>query len=174
MTASFSCARAWLIAGIVATGATIGCQPSAEQKVKDAFRREFRENGRRVAFFYAQFMSSPMKPVGPEGFSGPKNEAELRAFIAASPAVALEDMGIRNSMSPDLFTSERDGQPFRVRYGIRGSLSTTYVLLCEAKGVNGRVTVFKSDGSSAEVSAEEADACMAGDHDAAYDRGDAI
>lgn len=175
MMPSFPVVRTSLIVAALATGACGGCQPSAEQQVKDAFRREFRENGRRLAAFYSRFMSSPTKPVaGPNGFSGPRDEAELRAFIAASPTAALGEMGIESAEAPELFMSERDGQPFRVRYGIKGSLTTTYVVLCESKGVNGRVKVFKSDGSSAEVAAEEADAYMDGKHDAPNDPGPGV
>lgn len=169
-----TCSRAGFLAAMVVIGTATGCQPSAEQQVKDAFRREFRENGRRVAFFYARFMSSPTKPVGQNGFTGPKDERELRAFIAASPPAALEEMGIKSGDAPDLFTSERDGQPFRVRYGIKGPLGTAYAVLCEARGVGGRVKVFKSDGSCVEVSGDEADAYMAGDRDKPYDPGNAI
>jgi hypothetical protein len=162
--------RAGFVAAVVAIGVTTGCQPSPQQQVKDAYRREFRENGRRVVAFYARFMGSPTKPVsGPNGFSGPKDEAELRKFIAASSSEALEDMGIKSAESAELFTSERDGQPFRVRYGITGPTTTSYAVLCEARGVNGRVKVFKSDGSSLEVAGDEAEAYMAGKHDVAYD-----
>jgi hypothetical protein len=162
--------HAGFVAAVVAIGVTTGCQPSPQQQVKDAYRSEFRENGRRVVAFYAMFMGSPTKPVsGPNGFSGPKDEAELRKFIAASSPENLEDMGIKSAESPELFTSERDGQPFRVRYGIKGPTTTSYAVLCEAKGVNGRVKVFKTDGSSLEVAADEAEAYMAGKHDVAYD-----
>ena len=162
--------HAGFVAAVVAFGIATGCQPSPQQQVKDAYRAGFRENGRRVAVLYATFMGSPTKPVsGPNGFSGPKDEAELRKFIAASSSEALEDMGIKSAESPELFTSERDGQPFRVRYGITGPTTTTYAVLCEAKGVNGRVKVFKSDGSSLEVAADEAEAYMAGKRDVAYD-----
>ena len=157
-------------AAVVTVGLVTGCQPSPRQQVRDAYRREFRENGRRLVAFYAMFMGSPTKPVsGPNGFEGPKDEAELKKFIAASSSEALEDMGIKSAEAPELFTSERDGQPFRVRYGIRGPMTTTYAVLCEAQGVNGRVKVFKSDGSSLEVAADEAEAYMAGKHDLKYD-----
>lgn len=154
----------------VAAASVAGCQASPEQQVKDAFRNEFRENGRRVAVMYARQMSSPTKPVmGRDDFTGPATEAALRRFIAATPSAALEEIGIKSAESTELFTSERDGQPFRVRYGIKGPVTTTYALLCETKGVDGRVKVFKSDGSFVEVPAEEADAYMAGKHDVAYD-----
>jgi hypothetical protein len=173
MLAWFSRPRAALGAAVLVAIVVAGCQPSAEQQVKDAFRREFRENGRRVAFFYAQFMAAPTKPVGPNGFSGPKDEAELRAFIADSPTSALEDMGIKSAAAPELFASERDGRPFLVRYGIKGPL-TPYFVLREAQGVNGRVRVFRTDGASVEVAIDEAEAYMTGKHDAAHDPGPAI
>lgn len=162
--------RGWCVGAIVAVGAISGCQSSPEQKIKAAFKAAFPENGRRVVVLYARSMASPTRPPrGPNDFSGPADEASLRRFIAAMPSEALAEMGIANAESPELFTSERDGQPFRIRYGIKGPLTTTYAVLCESKGVGGKVKVFKSDGSSVEVAADEVDKYMAGEHDVVYD-----
>ncbi len=134
--------------------------------MKEAFRDTYRENGRRLAAMYARFMESPGKPVqGPNDFKGPADESELRDFVRAIPAESLAEMGISGPDSEELFKSERDGQPFRIRYGIKGSLTTAHVVLCESRGINGKVKVFRSDGSSTEVPADDVEAYMTGKHD---------
>jgi hypothetical protein len=164
-----------MLAAVVACACLAGCRPTPEQMMKDAFRQEFRENGRRVAVMYARFMNSPKEPVrGPDGFKGPKDEAELRSFIAAIPQDALTELGITDPQAAGLFVSERDGKPFRVRYGITGPVSTTYAIIAEAEGVGGRVKVYKTDGGALEVPAGEADAYLEGKHDAKYDPGSAL
>jgi len=162
--------RPWFVTALVAVGVISGCQSSPEQQIKEAFKAAFPENGRRVAVLYARCMASPTRPTrGPNDFSGPIDESSLRRFIAGMSSEALAEMGIASAEAPDLFMSERDGQPFRVRYGIRGPLTTTYAVLCESKGVDGKVKVFKSDGSFVEVAADEAEKYMSGEHDVAYD-----
>jgi hypothetical protein len=155
---------------VVLGGAAAGCRPSPEQQIKDAFKQEFRENGRRIAVMYSRFMGAPKGPVrGPNDFKGPADEAELRSFMATIPADSLAELGIPDPQAADLFVSERDGKPLRVRYGIAGPLSTTYVVVCESEGVGGQVKVFKSDGGSMEIPAAEADVALKGDRDAKYD-----
>jgi hypothetical protein len=160
---------------VVLGGAAAGCRPSPEEMIKDAFKQEFRENGRRVAVMYARFMGAPKGPVrGPNDFKGPADEAELRSFMASMPANSLAELGITDPQAAGLFVSERDGKPFRIRYGLTGPLSTTYVIVCEAEGVGGRVKAFKTDGGFMELPASEADAFLKGKYDAAYDPGSAL
>jgi hypothetical protein len=143
-----------------------GCSASPEQQMKEAYRNAYRENGRRLVALYTQCMAMPGKPVrGPDDFTGPADESELRAFIRKSPEEWLADMGITNPDGEDLFKSERDGMPFRIRYGFKGGINAVFAVLCEAKGKNGKIRVFKSDGSSIEVPADEGEACLAGKYD---------
>ena len=143
---------------LVAAG---GCGSSPQQQMKDAYRNAYRENGRRLVALYTQFMSFPSKPVrGPEDFKGPTNEAEFKAFISKVPVDSLADMGITSAGSDELFKSERDGMPFRIRYGFKGGMNTVFNVLCESQGANGKVKVFKSNGTSAEMSVAEAEKCL--------------
>lgn len=137
--------------------------------MREAMRQSFQQNGKRLAIMYGRFMGSPTGPIrGPTGFKGPADEASLRAYIARSPAAALAEMGIDDPQAASLFTSERDHQPFRIRYGVTGPLTTVYCIVCESEGVNGSVRVFKTDGTFVDVPASEADAYLAGRHDRAY------
>jgi hypothetical protein len=147
----------------------VGCQPSPEDRIREAMRQSFQLNGKRLAIMYGRCMGSPTGPVrGPNGFKGPPDEASLRAFITKAPAAALKEMGIEDPAAPSLFTSERDQQPFRVRYGVTGPLTTVYTVVCEARGVDGSVRVFKTDGTFADVPASAAESYLAGEHDQVY------
>lgn len=158
-----------LLVAAAALPPAVGCQPTPEDRIRAAMRQSFQLNGKRLAIMYGRSMGSPTGPVrGPNGFKGPPDEASLRAFIAKAPAVALEEMGIEDPAAPSLFTSERDHQPFRIRYGITGPLTTVYPVVCEAQGIDGTVRVFKTDGTFADVPASEAESYLAGDHDQVY------
>ena len=155
---------------VAVTPLVAGCQTSPEDQIRDAMRKSFQQNGTRLAVMYGRFMGAPTGPVrGPNGFKGPADEASLRASIARSPSTALAEMGIDDPHAASLFTSERDGQPFRIRYGITGPLTTVYCVVVESTGVDGMVRVFKTDGSSMDVPASEAAACLSGRHDRAYE-----
>lgn len=145
-----------------------GCSASPEQRMKEAYRNAYRENGRRLVALYTQCMTMPGKPVaGPDDFKGPANESEFRAFIRQVPQEALSDMGITSPDSEDLFKSERDGLPFRIRYGFKGGMNAVFIVLCEEKGKSGKIRAFKSDGSTIEVPADDGEACLKGKYDQA-------
>lgn len=161
--------RAWCLAACLIVGASCGCS-SPQQQIKEAYIANWKDAGRRLAMLYTQCMAEAAGPMrGPNDFIGPTDEAALRRFIAAIPSETLKLMGIESADSPVLFVSPRDRQPFRVRYGIKGPLTTRYAVVCESKGVNGKVKVYRGDGSSLEVPEAEADAYMAGKHDVVYD-----
>lgn len=156
----------WRVWAVALAGLVAGCQGSPEQRIKDAFRQEYRENGRRLAVMYGRFMSSPSRPVPAQKYIGPRDENEFRSFMATISSAALAEMGIGDVQSRELFCSERDGRPFRVRYGVCGPSSGGYAVLCETTGVAGRVKVFRTDGFSCEVPAAEAEAYIRGERDA--------
>lgn len=158
-----------LVMILLLVGLAGGCEQSPESRMKDAMRKSFQLNGKRLAIMYGRSMSSPTGPVmGPNGFTGPAGEKSLQAYIRRTPAVALEEMGITDPNDPSLFESERDRKPFRIRYGVKGPLTTIYAVVSESEGISGKVQIFKTDGSIVEVPASEADAYLAGKHDQAF------
>jgi hypothetical protein len=158
-----------LTIAVLFVGLAGGCEQSPESRMKDAMRKSFQLNGKRLAIMYGRSMASPTRPVmGPSGFTGPASEKALQAFIQQTPAVALEEMGITDPNDPALFQSERDHKPFRIRYSVKGPLTTIYPVVCESEGVGGRVQIFKTDGSFVEVPVAEADAYLAGKYDQAF------
>ncbi len=72
------------------------------------------------------------------GFKGPKSEAEFKEFLKTTKVaeVRLERMGIDQGSVDDIFINERDGEPFKVRYGVNGTKNNAIVF--EAVGVDGK------------------------------------
>ena len=50
---------------------------------------------------------------------GPKDEKHFKMFMAAVPEQSLSAMRLQRGDLEGLFTSERDGQPFEIVYGLR-------------------------------------------------------
>lgn len=106
-----------------------GCfsDSSAERMVRDANR----SNIQRLTNLYTRHQMQ-------RGSQGPKNEQEFRKYIEGVDKETLEKMDIDLAQIDDLFTSERDNQPFEIRYGVRSSFREGMVgLVFEAEGVGG-------------------------------------
>lgn len=72
------------------------------------------------------------------GLVGPKNEEEFKNYLKvdAGAKVKLGRMGVTPETVDDIFISERDGQPFKVRYGLKGL--SDHAIVFEAEGVDGK------------------------------------
>ncbi|MEM7781881.1 MAG: hypothetical protein AAF939_16890 [Planctomycetota bacterium] len=72
------------------------------------------------------------------GMRGPENEDELKEYLRTDEAakVRLKRMGIEQSDIESMFISERDGKPFRVRYGLVGLAD--HAIVFEEEGVDGK------------------------------------
>ena len=69
---------------------------------------------------------------------GPKNEQEFKKYIQGVDSATLEKMGIDLADINSLFVSDRDQQPFEIRYGVAASLRGEAVgLIFEKQGLNG-------------------------------------
>jgi hypothetical protein len=105
---------------------------------------------------------------------GPRDEAELREFIAAQDPGRLALAGIEASSLDTLFVSERDGLPFRIRYGVDTRLrGPALPVVFEEAGRDGRRQVGFTGGRVDEVDAAAADALWSGAADAAVPAGSA-
>ena len=78
------------------------------------------------------------------GSRGPKNEAVFQAYIKKKNPVLLERIGVDPNEVVALFTSDRDGEPFKIRYGVNGNdRSPPKPVIFEESGVDGvRVVAF--------------------------------
>ena len=88
-------------------------------------------NVQRVANLYFAYQKK-------HNFNGPPNEEAFKSFVTNFNPTKLERMGIDPAATSDLFTSSRDGQPFKIRYGVRGSaMGSQEAVVFEAEGVSG-------------------------------------
>lgn len=99
---------------------------SADQAIADTNPT----NLHRLANLYVRFQTT-------HRWKGPKDEAEFKAFINELPAPTLTRMGVDPAGIEDLFVSENDNAPFKIRYGVPGN----------ARGSNDAV-VFEAAGKS--------------------------
>jgi hypothetical protein len=113
-------------------------------------------NIRRLANLYNAFQVR-------KGMKGPKDEAEFKHFIQQeySPE-KLQRMQVDPQNVDALFTSERDGEPFVIRYGVSGGLSTVDPVVFEQKGVGGKRQVAFTGGTVEEVDDSRYDQLLSG------------
>ncbi len=91
-------------------------------------------------------------------FNGPKDEADFRQFVQGIGAEKLERIGVDAASIDNLFVSERDGQPFNIRYRVKGSImGTQEPVVFESQGVDGMRMVGFLDMSQREVDPTEYD-----------------
>jgi hypothetical protein len=100
-------------------------------------------------------------------FKGPKNEEDFKNFINSQGKERLERVGVTYTNVDELFVSERDRQPFRIRYGINTRVRGPAIpVIFESAGVGGTIQVGFTTGQTEEVDASEADDMFAGKKDA--------
>lgn len=129
-----------------------GCR----DKLADQVAAMNTSNIRRVANIYEGFQNL----VG--GGKGPKNEAELTKFIKEYDPTKLKMMGIDSNDLPKLLTSERDGKPFKVRYGVGGGRGAVAPVVFELEGKDGKKQVAFTGGKIEEVGEAEYQAYWSG------------
>jgi hypothetical protein len=131
-----------------------GCGGGSNGSAKLA---EFNSNSmQRLANLYFTFQLE-------NDLRGPKDEAELRKFIAGIPAEKLARVGVDPNAIDVLFVSPRDEQPYKIRYGVRGSaMGSSEPVIFEAVGVDGKREVGFLNMTQREVDAAEYDQLFAG------------
>lgn len=116
-------------------------------------------NVKRLATLYSYFHIQNRN-------KGPKNEEQLRQFIESQDADRLKRGGIDATKLDDLFISERDNEPFVVRYRVNTVIrGPALPVIFESTGVDGMRQVGFCNGSMKEVDADEYDRLMAGKAD---------
>lgn len=92
------------------------------------------------------------------GWKGPASEVAFREFIGQQPERILARMGVKGDDLDGLFTSERDGQPFEIRFGVAGnSRGSDEPVVFERTGLNGLRMVGFTSSKHREVDAGEYD-----------------
>jgi hypothetical protein len=92
-------------------------------------------------------------------YNGPPNESALREFIADPiNKKGFDRAGIDVSDVDALFISDRDGHPFRVKYGVKGSsFGFDGAVVFESVGVDGELMVGFGGARTELMSLEESD-----------------
>ena len=77
------------------------------------------------------------------GWQGPHNEQTLKDFVTRGglPAKNFQMMGIDPDKLGLLFISERDGFPFKVKYGVAGGIGSVNPIVFEQQGFGGQSEV---------------------------------
>jgi hypothetical protein len=98
-----------------------------------------KSNIQRISNMYAA--NQNMKSSG-----GPKDEADLKAWIKEYDPHKLSMMKIDPNNLDGLFTSERDGKPFKIRYKVGGGRGSVEAVVFEQDGVGGKKQVGFTGG----------------------------
>ncbi len=90
---------------------------------------------------------------------GPKDEASFREFLAdPRHQKGFERLGVDVGDLDALLTSERDGQPYKIKFGLKGSpFGFSEAIIFETEGVDGEVMVAFGDSKTELMSPEESD-----------------
>jgi hypothetical protein len=126
---------AWAVAAACAATAA-GCSGNNAASQVRALNTS---NVQRVANMYAAFQNF-------KGGRGPTDGAEFKKFIAGFEPNKLEMMGIDPARLDGLFISERDGQPFKVRYKVGGGRGSVDPVVFEQDGRDGQTQVGFTGG----------------------------
>ncbi|MGD9632045.1 MAG: hypothetical protein AB7G28_15175 [Pirellulales bacterium] len=113
-------------------------------------------NVQRLSNLYFTFQSE-------HDWRGPRDEAEFKTFLHSIDSAKLERIGIDPNNIDALFISERDGQPFAIRYGVQGSvMGSAEPVVFEAAGDGNKRLVGFLNMTQREVDPAEYDALKSG------------
>ena len=130
-----------MLAACLALAAGCGSDVSTDDLVAQANAT----NIERLASLYTGYQSE-------HDWVGPRDEAAFKAYVRAFDPQKLKRIGIDPAVADGLFTSERDGQPFKIRYAVKGSvMGSSEPVIFEQAGVNGRRQVGFLDMTEREV-----------------------
>lgn len=136
--------------GFLLAVALLGC--SSRNDPDSAIARVNGTNIERLANLYFTFQSQ-------HEWRGPADEAEFKSFLQKYNPHKLSRIGVDPNSLDKLFTSERDGQPFKIRYGVLGSaMGSSAPVIFESAGDGKRRLVGFLDMQQREVHESEYDA----------------
>ena len=121
-----------MVVGVIGCG---GCGTSdPKPALKAAVLRANSTNSKRLATLYNRYHA--------RFFSGPRDETTFKKFIADRLAAELEELGASSGDIDALFVSERDKQPFFIRYGLSLTDARFRAMVLETQGLNGKALVL--------------------------------
>lgn len=116
-------------------------------------------NIKRVATLYSLYqLRNKLK--------GPKTEEDLKSFVQSQDPERLRLANIDATNIDELFTSDRDGQAFTIRYGVNTKVrGPSLPVVFETEGVDGKRQVGFTDGAMQEVDSNLYDEMFSGKFD---------
>ncbi len=143
-----------LVGCLLTVGLLMGCRGSVNPQ--DALAEANATNLQRLANLYVAFQME-------NNWQGPADEAKFKEFLRTFSPKKLTRIGIDSTATDAIFVSERDGQPFKIRYSVMGSMmGSMEPVIFEAEGIDGKRLVGFLDMSVREVEAAEYDDLWAG------------
>ena len=141
----------------------VGCGDSLNSKVQELNATAIQRLSNSYTFFQSR-----------NSFRGPKTEEEFRGFFTHHESQkGFDRAGIDVSDVDALFISPRDDQPFRVKYGVKGSpFGFNEAIIFETSGVDGQIMVGFGGGTTKLMSAEEAEELFSSKTKKKLSRGD--
>jgi hypothetical protein len=141
MTAGFS-KRHWhrallsSIALIITLLSEGGCSDNSASAIAAANN----SNIKRLTNLYSAYQAA-------HSFQGPPDEAALKAFVKEQAPWRLQLMQVDPNKIDELFISERDHKPFKVRYNVTSGPGAVNALAFEQEGVGGKRQVCFNGGN---------------------------
>ncbi len=126
-----------------------GCSNSSDPT--NALAKANETNLQRIANLYFAFQTE-------NDWRGPADEAQFKKYIHSINPDKLTRIGIDPAKIDELFISERDGQPFKIRYGVPGNVrGSSEPVVFEATGDGDKRLVGFLNMQQREVDAAEYD-----------------
>lgn len=136
---------------------SVGC--GSGDVAGDMFAKANDINIKRLSSLYAVYSAQ-------HGYTGPKDEAEFKAFIAKQDKKRLKMIGVDPENLDKLFVSERDNQPFRIRWELQVRPRQAPIpIVFEEDGEGGKKMVAFSSYVCREVDHQEYDKLWNGEMD---------
>ena len=131
--------------------------------VQNEVTKDNDDNMKKLVTCYGTFQNNNSR----DGFRGPKDEAEFRAFLESDSAQNfLAYVGADGVSIDDLLTSPRDGQPYTFRWEVTGSSrGSDEPVVFEKEGVDGKRLVGFTSHKFIEATDQEYDDWLAGNYE---------
>ena len=140
--------RCMTLFGLLAIACSQGC---GSVDPTDLLAQANATNIQRLSNLYEAFQSR-------NRWRGPKDEEDFKNFLTNWNPQKLRNIGVDPAMIDQLFVSARDGEPFKVRYGVPGNImGSSEPVVFEATGVDGKRMVGFLNMTHREVDQAEYD-----------------
>jgi hypothetical protein len=134
--------------------AVVGCSTNVDRE--DAVTEANSTNLQRMLTLYLNYQSE-------NNWMGPADEAKFKQFISSLNDTFLNRLGVNKGNIDQVFVSDRDGQPFAIRYKVMGNMmGSNEPVVFESVGVDGKRMVGFLSMEQREVDPAEADAMFSG------------